>query len=119
MIRVPCLLAALCVLAAPGAAGAQDRGAPPLDPTPVIIDARAARTVDIGAGRIGERQTREGTARQTGVEPMARIQNRVANRVQSRLRTRIDRTYDPRAHATSPFAVASDQVRAVGRPRRR
>lgn len=118
-MRVPCILAALCALAAPGAADAQDRGAPPPDPAPVIVDARAAKTVDTGAGRIGERQTREGAARQTGVEPMARIQNRVANRVQSRLRTRIDRNYDPRANATSPFVVASDQVRAVGRPRRR
>lgn len=112
-------LVAVATLATSGTAFAQDRGAPPPDPTPVIVDARAAKTVDTGAGRIGERQTREGASRQTGVEPMARIQSRLANRVQSRLRTRIDRNYDPRANATSPFVVASDQVRAVGRTRRR
>ncbi len=48
--------------------------------------------------------------------PLKRNDNRIQNRVQSRIRNRIDRYYDPQANATSPFKVASDQGRAVGRP---
>jgi hypothetical protein len=48
---------------------------------------------------------------------MARINSRIQNRVQSRIRNRIDRNYDPAANASSPFEVASEQVR-VGGPKR-
>jgi hypothetical protein len=45
---------------------------------------------------------------------MARINSRIQNRVQSRIRNRIDRNYNPTANASSPFGIASRQVR-VGR----
>lgn len=86
----------------------------PLPPPPPP----AARTPEAGNGRIGQRQTKDGVARETGIEPMARLQTRVANRVQSRLRNRIDRNYDPSANATSPFVVAGEQARRPQSPRR-
>lgn len=70
------------------------------------------------AGQTGQRQTREEVAAEAGIEPMGRINSRIQNRVQSRIRNRIDRYYDPQANAASPFAVAGDQARAAGRPRR-
>ncbi|MCW4463467.1 hypothetical protein OK349_17300 [Sphingomonas sp. BT-65] len=103
----------------PSAVQAQNRPVPVEEETPlVIVDPRAARTAETDAGRIGQRQTREDAARETGIEPMARISNRIANRVQNRLRSRIDRFYDPRANATSPFGVAADQAKVAGRTRR-
>lgn len=80
---------------------------------PSVPTGRVARS---SAGEVGQRQTREDSE---NVPPMARINNRIANRVQSRLRTRIDRNYDLQANTTSPFAVASDEAREAGRPRRR
>ena len=77
------------------------------------LPGRIARS---SVGEVGQRQARDQDV--NGLRPTARIASRIENRVQSRLRTRIDRTYDPQANATSPFAVAEDQTRAAGRPRR-
>lgn len=46
---------------------------------------------------------------------LTRIDSRIQNRVESRIRSRIDRNYDPQANTTSPFKVAGDQIRALGR----
>lgn len=78
----------------------------------------AGHTARSQFGEVGQRQTREDVFQQQA-QPMARIDSRINNRVQSRLRTRIDQTYDPQANATSPFEVATEQTRAVGRPSRR
>ncbi len=78
---------------------------------------KAGRLAQSSAGQVGQRQTRDTAAEQTGVKPLARITSRIQNRVQNRLRTRIDRNYDPQVNTTDPFAVAEDQARATGRPR--
>lgn len=70
------------------------------------------------AGQAGKRQTREQVAAQIGIDAMARVNSRVQNRVQARIRNRIDQYYDPRANATTPFAVASEQVSAAGQRKR-
>ena len=70
---------------------------------------RAGQIAESAAGQAGVRRTR---AQVEGVNPMARINNRIQNRVQARLRNRVDRNYDPRANATLPFEAA-DQ--ATGR----
>src|SRR5690606_13211646 len=75
------------------------------------------RTAETGIGEVGQRQSSKDVG--AHVEPMGRIDGRVQNRVQNRLRNRIDRTYNPRANATSPFEVASDQARRTARPRSR
>jgi hypothetical protein len=79
--------------------------------------ASAGHNARSSIGEVGQRQTREDAFRQQ-TQPMARIDSRIRNRIQSRLRTRIDRTYDPQANATSPFDVATEETRAVGRPPR-
>lgn len=76
----------------------------------------AETPADTGSGIVGQRQTREEAPGNTA--PLDRIESRIANRVQSRLRTRIDRNYDPKANATSPFEAADDQARTAGRKRR-
>jgi hypothetical protein len=83
----------------------------PLDTNP------SGRTARSSVGQVGQRQTRDIAADQTGGKPMARTESRVQNRVQNRIRNRIDRYYDPRANATDPFIVAGDQARENGRPR--
>ncbi len=83
----------------------------PLDTNPGGHTARSS------AGQVGQRQTRELTAQQAGIEPMARIAGRVQNRVQNRIRNRIDRYYDTQANATDPFIVAGEQARTGSRPR--
>lgn len=70
------------------------------------------RTADAGNGQIGERQRRD--AGPSSTKPLARVDSRVANRIENRIRSRIDRYYDPRANATSPFKVAGDQARTAG-----
>jgi len=80
--------------------------------------ARPGETPRSTAGQAGRRQTREQVARDSGIEPMARIESRIQNRAQTRLRNRIDRYYDPQANATSPFVVAGEQARTAGRRRR-
>lgn len=67
--------------------------------------------------QFGQRQTRESVAKDTGIEPFGRINNRIQNRVESRLRNRIDRNYNPQANAISPFVVAGDQARVAGAAR--
>ncbi|KQM78770.1 hypothetical protein ASE70_18935 [Sphingomonas sp. Leaf22] len=90
--------------------------APPVQSSlPATQQGETARSA---AGQTGQRQTREEVAAEAGIEPMGRINGRIQNRVQSRIRNRIDRYYDPQANATSPFAVAGDQARTAGRPRR-
>lgn len=76
---------------------------------------RPGQTATSTAGQAGQRRTREQIAQDAGIEPMGRINGRIQNRVQSRIRNRIDRYYDPQANATSPFAVAGDQLRTTGR----
>lgn len=106
-------LSTLALLAVQGASSTgQVRGS---DDTPVVsLQAETARSA---AGRAGERQTRDQVAQDTGIKPMARIESRIQNRVQSRIRNRVDRSYEPQANATSPFAAAGDQARSAGRPR--
>lgn len=72
-------------------------------PAPAATSAAPGHTADVGTGQIGQRQTREEAA--PNIKPMNRINGRIANRVQTRIRNRIDRYYDPRANATSPFRV--------------
>jgi hypothetical protein len=71
-------------------------------------------TARSSVGQVGQRQTRDTAAQQTGIKPMARIASRIQNRVQSRIRDRIDRNYDPQANATDPFVVAGEQARKGG-----
>lgn len=78
--------------------------------------ATGGRVASSAAGQAGQRQTREQPI--AGIEPLARIDNRIQNRVQSRQRTRIDRFYDPQANARSPFETAAERARAAGRTRR-
>ncbi|MFL0415861.1 hypothetical protein [Sphingomonas sp. 179-A 2A2 NHS] len=73
-------------------ATAQTRDLEPDIPV-AVVDSSAIVTPVTDAGRIGERQTREDVAREAGIKPMGRINDRVGNRVQSRLRTRLDRNY--------------------------
>jgi len=96
---------------------AQDRDEVLVAP-PVSSQNRQGETARSGAGQVGLRQSREQVEAETGIEPMGRINGRIQNRVQARIRNRIDRYYDPRANATSPFAVASEQAAALGRSRR-
>lgn len=67
------------------------------------------------AGQVGQRQTADNS--QANIKPIDRLNNRIPNRVQNRIRNRIDRTYDPRANATSPFEVAAEQSARVQSPR--
>jgi starvation-inducible outer membrane lipoprotein len=94
---------------------AQDQATPFQQSRPETQQGESAQSA---AGQTGQRQTREEIAAELGIEPMGRINSRIQSRVQSRIRNRIDRYYDPQANATSPFAVASDQARTAGRPRR-
>lgn len=119
-MRITSLLLTLC-LSTPVMAqdrypdDAQDQVAPVQQPLP---ETRQGETARSAAGQTGQRQTRDDVAAEAGIEPMGRINGRIQNRVQSRIRNRIDRYYDPQANATSPFAVAGDQARTAGRPRR-
>lgn len=68
-------------------------------------------------GIAGQRQTREQT--NLNVAPMDRVESRIQNRIQARIRNRIDRYYDPKANAVSPFVLTGERVRNAGRPRGR
>lgn len=61
-------------------------------------------------GQAGQRRTREDLTPDNQIVPMTRISSRIQNRVQARIRNRIDRFYDPKSNATSPFAIAGEQV---------
>lgn len=76
---------------------------------------RPGQTATSIVGRPGERKEREQVE---GVEPMARINNRIRNRVEARIRNRIDRHYDPLANARSPFVIAGEEA-APSEPKRR
>lgn len=80
--------------------------------------ARQGETARSVAGQAGRRQTRDQVAQNAGIEPMGRVDGRIQNRVQTRVRNRIDRYYDPQANMTSPFVVAGEQARTVGRRQR-
>ncbi len=82
-------------------------------PAPVLSP--LGQTATSSAGQVGQKQTRDDLAAETGITPVARIDARIQNRVQSRIRNRIDRYYDPQANAASPFAVAGEQLRQGGR----
>jgi hypothetical protein len=68
------------------------------------------------AGVAGQRQSAANA--QALSRPLARVTSRVPNRIELRLRSRIDSNYDPQANARSPFALAEQRSRAVGRPPR-
>lgn len=96
------LAAALLCVSSTGDAAAQSRTndantvelpVAPLVTAPQVADVQNARTSDTGIGQVGQRQTRQDAAREAGIEPMARINNRIRNRVESRLRTRLDQNY--------------------------
>lgn len=89
----------------------------PVEEDPTL--APPTRTPVDPVDQFGQRQTREGVAKDTGIEPLGRINNRIQNRVESRLRTRIDRNYNPQANAISPFVVAGDQARVARSARRK
>jgi hypothetical protein len=115
-MRVTCL-SMLLLIAAPAAAQRGESDAVddrPQLPAPAP-EAKPGQVAKSTVGQVGKRQTREDVAKV--VAPMARINSRIQNRVQSRIRNRIDRNYDPTANASSPFEVASEQVR-VGGPKR-
>lgn len=113
LLLVPVTMMTLSSL--PAAAQVQVPGDPSPGPISRLPDTRPGETAASSAGRTGQRRTREQVAAQIGVEPMGRITNRIQNRAQTRIRNRIDRYYDPRANATSPFVVASEQARIAGK----
>lgn len=88
----------------------------PQQVTPYRTD-QGGRIADSAVGQVGQRQTRESTATETGIKPTARLVSRIQNRVQNRIRNRIDRDYDPETNATNPFKVAEEQARFSNRQR--
>lgn len=116
------LIAMLMMSATAAPVWAQDVGGLTVDPTlnqlpppqSTTSPPRAGQIAESAAGQAGVRQTR---AQVEGVNPMARINNRIQNRVQARLRNRIDRNYDPRANASSPFEAADQATARAARPR--
>jgi hypothetical protein len=116
------LVAMLMMIATAAPAWSQDVGGLTVDPTlnqlplpqTTTPPARPGRIADSAAGQAGVRQTR---AQVEGVNPMARINSRIQNRVQARLRNRIDRDYDPRANASSPFETAGEATGRTSQPR--
>lgn len=69
------------------------------------------------SGNVGHRQSRDEAV--ANLQAMERIDTRINSRVQSRVRNRLDRYYDPKANAESPFKIAGEQARIAGRPRLR
>ena len=78
---------------------------------------QVGRIAGSAVGQIGQRQTRESAAAETGIKPTARLVSRIQNRVQNRIRNRIDRDYDPEANATNVFKAAEEQARVSNRQR--
>ena len=78
---------------------------------------QVGRIANSGVGQIGQRQTRESAATETGIKPTARLASRIQNRVQNRISNRIDRDYDPEANATNVFKAAEEQARVSNRQR--
>lgn len=108
------LIALALAAGAPASSQSAPERADPEQP-PAIVDPKVADTVDTGAGRVGQRQSRDELARAANGQPLARIDSRIGNRVQSRLRNRLDRNYDPIANATSPFKEAEQRSIRVNR----
>ncbi|MBN2974450.1 hypothetical protein JW805_20900 [Roseomonas aeriglobus] len=112
--RAPVSCAAVLALAVPTWAAAQNRQAQfdtdivsrDVPPRPV----QDGQTAELGANRVGQRQSVTQAAEEARVTPMARLNGRIQNRVQARIRNRIDRYYDPTANATSPFVIAGQKV---------
>lgn len=77
---------------------------------------RPGETAQSAVGQVGLRQSQGQLARELNTKPMARLENRIQNRIEARVRNRIDRYYDPKANATSPFSIAGEQLRKTGRP---
>lgn len=77
---------------------------------------RLGETAKSTVGQVGLRQSQGQLAQELNAKPMARLENRIQNRIESRVRNRIDRYYDPKANATSPFSIAGEQLRKTGRP---
>ncbi|MBY9063474.1 hypothetical protein K7957_11085 [Sphingomonas yunnanensis] len=100
-----------------GAAAAAQQSTPSTATT--ADDSSPSRLATSSAGTTGQRQSREITAKEVGIEPMARIDDRIANRVESRIRNRLDRFYDPQANALSPFKDAGEKARTAARKLRR
>jgi hypothetical protein len=90
----------------------EDEYQQPQQPLRPISPDLPGRTADSSVGEVGKRITRDDAV---GIAPMGRIAPRIQNRIQSRIRNRIDRNYDPQANARTPFAIAEEQSRAVGR----
>lgn len=107
------------LLPTPALAGQDLRAVQEIQTPPAVVASEVGQTAQSSAGQIGQRQSRATAEKTVGVVPLARIENRVPNRVQSRVRNRIDRYYDPRANAASPFAVAGERIREATGPRRR
>jgi hypothetical protein len=61
-----------------------------------VIDTAARQAPLTDAGQIGQRQTRADVAKGAGIQPMARINNRVSTRIETRFRNRLDRNYSER-----------------------
>ncbi len=103
----------------PATAGQADDEQPnpqPQQVTPYQTN-QVGRIADSAVGQIGQRQTRESAATETGIKPTARLVSRIQNRVQNRIRNRIDRNYDSEANATNLFKVAEEQARVSNRQR--
>lgn len=115
-------LVLLAMVANPASAQVRDKPETPVTQqngaSTFSADDRVWRTGDVGSSQIGQRQTRDQVAQDTGIEPMGRIGSRIQSRVQSRIRNRIDRYYNPQANAVSPFIVAGDQARTANRSTR-
>lgn len=67
----------------------------------------------------GQRQTREVTAHEAGIEPLARVNNRIENRIQSRVSNRMSRDYRSPTDVASSFKAASERTRRTDRNLRR
>lgn len=116
--RRGCAAAAISFLLAVSATAQTRGGFGPEEqlPPPLATAPAQGRIANAGNGEIGQRLTREQAA--PNINPLKRIESRIANRVQNRIRSRIDTHYDPQANAASPFRLAGDQARTVGRSKR-
>lgn len=117
IVRTVAFAVIVLASAAPAPAQTMPMRAEPEQPQPIVEPTVVAGTVDTGAGRVGQRQSRDELARTTNGQPLARIESRIDNRIQSRLRNRLDQNYDPTANATSPFKVAEERSIRVGQRR--
>ncbi len=73
-------------------------------PPPPVIDTAVRQAPVTDAGQIGQRQTRADVAKGAGIQPMARINNRLSTRIETRFRNRLDRNYSERPRLGGPTA---------------